>query len=254
MLTNVRYILITAVRDRLFVWLCFSIILAIYISYAMGGTALLEPEQMTIAFSAAASRVILVIGLIVFVCFHVKHAFDSKEIDVLLSRPISRSNLVISYWLGFASVATLLLFPVIILLYIVGVLSQTGFWAWSLSLLLEIWLVIAVSLFASLTLKSAVGSVLAGFGFYTLSRMMGFFLATAESGVLFSHSELNQTIRFIIDAISLLIPRLDFFAKSDWLIHSIRGIEDVYLFGAQALIFIPLLVLASIIDFKRKQF
>jgi hypothetical protein len=38
-----------------------------------------------------------------------------REIDVLLSRPISRTSLVMSYWLGFAMVATLLVVPTLVL-------------------------------------------------------------------------------------------------------------------------------------------
>jgi hypothetical protein len=42
-------------------------------------------------------------------------------------------------------------------------------------------LVVALAMFSAFTLRSAVSSVLAAFGFYTLGRMMGFFLVTLES-------------------------------------------------------------------------
>ena len=89
MLTNIRYILITASRDKVFIGLLIGLVAATLISRAMGYTALLEPEQMTMTFSAASARMILAVGLIVFVCFHVRHAFDSKEIDVLLEQAYS---------------------------------------------------------------------------------------------------------------------------------------------------------------------
>lgn len=254
MLTNIRYILLTAIRDRLFVGLFFGVIFAAFVSGVMGGTAMLEPEQMTLTFSAASARIILVVGLIVFTCFHVRNAFDTKEIDVLLSRPISRTNLVISYWLGFAVVAALLVIPTWVILYVVGILSKNGFMAWSVSVLLEMWLVVAISLFAAFTFKSAVSSVLASLGFYVLSRMMGFFVATSQSGSLFETKEINVGFRWVMDVISVVVPRLDFFGKSQWLIYGLKGYQDIYLFLIQGGIFIPLLIAATIIDFKRKQF
>lgn len=254
MLTNIKYILITAIRDRLFAGLFVGIIFATFVCGVMGGTAMLEPEQMTLSFTAAAARMILIVGLIVFTCFHVRNAFDTKEIDVLLSRPISRVNLVISYWMGFAVVASLLVVPTLVVIYVVGLISQNGFIAWASSLLLETWLVVAISLFAAFTLKSAVSSVLASLGFYVLSRMMGFFVATSESGVLFEKVELNTAFRWTMDVISVVIPRLDFFAKTQWLIYGVPSMQEVQLYLLQGAAFIPLLLVAAMIDFKRRQF
>lgn len=254
MITNIKYILLTALRDWLFVALLFGVSLATAISIAMGGTALLEPEQMTLAFSAASARAILMIGLIVFVCFHIRSGFDTKEIDVMLSRPISRGNLVLSFWLGFSIVAILVVVPIIAIIGYVGLMSINGFALWSVSLLLEALLVVALSLFASLTLRSAVFSVLASLGFYVLSRMMGFFVATSESGVLFENQEVNTLLRGAIDIVSVVVPRLDFFTKSEWLIYGIRSYDEIQLFLIQTAVFVPLLIVAAIIDFKRRQF
>lgn len=254
MWTNIRYVLLTAMRDRLFFGLLVFVLIAAYLSSVLGSTAMLETEQMTLAFTAASARVIIMVGIIVFIGFHMRNAFDAREIDVLLSRPISRSTLVISYLLGFAAVATCLVVPTVGLMALIGPLNQTGFWLWSLSLLLESWLVVAVALFASLTMKSGVGTVLSSLAVYTLSRMMGFFLATTHSGSVFREQEVDQGAHWLMDAVSVIVPRLDFFAKSNWLIYGAKSYEDLYLFLMQAAVIIPLLVAASAIDFMRKQF
>jgi len=254
MWTNIRYVLLTAMRDRLFFGLLVGILAAAYISSVLGSTAMLETEQMTLTFSAASARVIIMVGLIVFIGFHMRNAFDAREIDVLLSRPISRTTLVLSYWLGFISVATLLVLPTIAMIYVVGVLNTTGYLLWSLSLVLESWLLVSVALFASLTIRSGVGTVLASLAIYTISRMMGFFVATTKTGVLFETQEVTMGAKYLMTAISTVVPRLDFFAKSHWLIYGAKSYEDLTLFLLQALVFIPLLLAASVIDFKRKQF
>ena len=254
MFSNIRYVLLTATRDRLFFGLLISVLVAAYISSVLGSTAMLEPAQMSLSFTAASARVIVMIGLIVFVAFHMRNAFDAREIDVLLSRPISRTSLVLSYWLGFVAVASLLVIPTVLLVALIGTLNRTGYLLWSLSLLLESWLVVSISLFAALTMRSGVGTVLASLAMYTISRMMGFFIATTKGGMMFATNDVNIGARWLISGISTIVPRLDFFAKSHWLIYGAKSYEDLTLFLFQAAVFIPLLIAASVIDFKRKQF
>lgn len=254
MFSNIRYVLLTAMRDRLFVGLLIGIGLAAYISSVLGSTAMLETQQMTLSFTAASARVIIMIGIIVFIGFHMRNAFDAREIDVLLSRPISRATLVLSYWCGFCAVATCLVVPTILLMWKVGTLNHTGFMIWSVSLLLESWLVASIALFASLTIKSGVGTVLASLAIYTLSRMMGFFLSATAAGSAFKEHKINVGADWLMSSISLIVPRLDFFAKSKWLIYGAHSYEEATLFLIQGAVFIPILIAASIFDFKRKQF
>lgn len=254
MLSNIRYVLLTATRDRLFFGLLIGVLIAAYISSVLGSTAMLEPEQMTLTFTAASARVILMVGIIVFIGFHMRNAFDAREIDVLLSRPISRTSLVLSYWLGFAVVATLLVVPTVVLVAVIGTLNRTGFYLWSVSLLLESWLVVSIALFAALTVRSGVGTVLASLAIYALSRMMGFFVATTKTGVLFESAQINFGAQWTMKAISTVVPRLDFYAKSHWLIYGPKSYDDLHLFLWQSAVFIPLLIAAAVIDFKRKQF
>jgi hypothetical protein len=252
MLTNIRYILITALRDWLFIGLLVGVLFAAMVSATLGSTAFLEEKEMTVTFAAGASRLILMVGLIVFVCFHIRNAFDTKEIDVILSRPISRSNLVLAYWLGFCVVSLILLIPVIAIIAILGVPSLAGFAGWALSLMLETFLVVGLALFSAFALKSAVTSVLACMGFYVVSRMMAFFVMTAQSGMFDEHKYLF--LKYSLIGISAIVPRLDFFAKTEWLIYGFDTNRDWALFALQAAIFLPLLLLASIADFRRKQF
>ncbi len=252
MLTNIRYILITALRDWLFIGLLIGVLFATGISAALGGTAFIEERAMTIAFAAGSSRIILMVGLIVFVCFHIRNAFDTKEIDVILSRPISRGNLVVAYWLGFSCVALLLTIPVVAIIGLIGAGNVSGFIGWSVSLFMEGALVVALALFAAFTMRSAVTSVLACMGFYVLSRMMIFFVMTAQSGVV--HGKQYELLKYVLSTISTIVPRLDFFSKSEWLVYGFEANREWMLFAAQAGIFIPLLLLASIVDFRRKQF
>jgi len=252
MLTNIRYILITALRDWLFIGLLAGVLIATWISGVLGGTAFLEEQEMTLTFASGAARLMLMIGLIVFTCFHIRNAFDTKEIDVILSRPISRTSLVVAYWLGFSFVSLLVTVPLAGILGLIGVVNWGGYLGWAASLLLEATMVIAMALFSAFTLRSAVASVLACMGFYVLSRMMEFFVLTAQGGLV--QGKEYAFFNYALKIISTMVPRLDLFTKSEWLVYGFTSSQEWIVFIAQAAIFVPLLLLATVADFRRKQF
>ena len=251
MMTNIRYILLTAMRDWLFWVLLVGVLGGASISGLLGSTAFLETKEMTVTYAAGSARVMLMLGLIVFVCFHIRSAFDTKEIDVILSRPISRANLVIAYWLGFMLVAAILLLPIIVVIGLIGAPNSGGFAMWSISLLLEAGIVVSLALFSAFALRSAVTSVLGCMGLYVVSRMMVFFVMTAENPM-FSNAKYIG-LRWLLQGISSFVPRLDFFGKSEWLIYGLKTATEWHVFAVQALIFVPLLITASILAFRRKQ-
>lgn len=251
MLTTIRYILLTALRDRLFIGLFAVVIAATLISLLLGSTAFLESAQMTLALTAGASRLIVLIGLIVFACFHIRQMFDSKEMEMMLSRPISRHMLLMAYWLGFAAVGMVLCLPVFGILALMGHAGWLGLAAWSASLLLEVMLVLALALFAALTLRSAALSVMGCMGCYVLARMMAFFVMTSQSGL--AGGAHMTWAKYLLELISIMVPRLDMFTQSQWLVYGGEALAGWWHVPVQAAIFIPLLLLASVADFSRRE-
>ncbi|HEU5048212.1 MAG TPA: hypothetical protein VFT64_10265 [Rickettsiales bacterium] len=254
MLPTIRYIFLTAWRDKMFWVLLAGILAAGVIAHMLGATAPDNTRELTAVYSSNAARVMIIIGLIVFVCSHLQHAFETREVDVFLSRPLTRTKLILAYWVGFANVALIHAAAVVLLLGMQDVVNWKGFLLWSGSLLLECWLVVAIALFASFTLKSSVSAVLASMGFYMLARIMAFFVVTTQTTFLFQQQWLNAIVVYILKGISMIMPRLDFFAKDEWLTAGVHHAADLQLFVGQAAIFIPLLILATVADFNRKQF
>lgn len=257
MRTTLLYILLTALRDRLFAGLFLAVLLSAMLSYFLGSTALIEQQAMALSFASAATRIILDMGLIIFTCFHLRRGFEHKEIDVMLSRPISRVEFVLAYWMGLALVAAILVIPSILLIGAMGGFHSNGFVFWGTSLLVEAWLMVAMALFIGLILRSAVSAVIACFGFYALARMMAFFvLMAANHATLFHEAWLNALSRNAVSTISMLLPRLDLFAKSEWLVYGLPQADGQghWLFLAQGAVYIAFLLAASIFDFRRKQF
>lgn len=258
--TTIRYIFLTAIRDWLFIGLSIGILLAVGIAFFLGGTALVEQGHMVIVYTSGAARVILSIGLIVFVCFHVRRSFDNREVEVILTRPISRSAFVFSYWAGFAMLAILVTVPLSILMFLILDVNFMGLLFWTLSLIFEVILVIAFALACSLILQSAVSAVMVSFAFYFISRMMGFFVAIIDKPAVIRELSWGWVMENILTVSSIVLPRLDLFGKSKWLVYGIKSEVNIWfwdflpVFFAQTMIFIPLLLFMAIYDFKRRQF
>lgn len=254
MKTIIRYTLITALRDWLFLGLVLLVAAAYGLSVFTGSTALVEQSEMSIAYFAGSSRIVLMIGLIVFVCFHVRRLFDNREIESMLSKPISRSTFIISYWLGFVILAVIATIPIVVIMETVYTPNHLGLLYWVASLILELSIVIAFALVAALMLGSAVSSVMASFSFYFISRLMGFFVAALAQPSNLTSGIAGPFMGHVLKAISTIIPRLDLYAKSSWLIYGIEGQKDLWIFQVQSIVFIGLLLAMAIFDFKRKEF
>jgi len=255
MQTIIRYILLTALRDWLFIGLFGVILMAYGISLFMGSTALVEQDQMTLAYFAGSSRIILMVGLIVFVCFHVKRAFEQREVEAILSKPISRVQFVIAYWLGFAILSLLAVLPVLGVILLLGSPDKIGLLYWGSSLFLEASLLVAFALLTSLIMQGSVSPVLSCFAFYMVSRLMGFFVATMnEPASLMVSGQVSRIMEWVLKIISTIVPRLDLYAKSTWLIYGVKNQPDLWVFQAQSVVYITLLVSVAVFDFRRKQF
>jgi ABC-type transport system involved in multi-copper enzyme maturation permease subunit len=254
--TTIKYVLLVALTDKILLILIAGLFAIAGISFALASTLPLEEQQTALVFNASASRLLLVIGCIVFVSFHIRQAFDAKEIDVILSRPISRGQLICAYWIGFACICVGLVLASAGVTALLAPINMRGFALWNVSMLFELWLVSAISLFVSLILSSAVTSVITGLAIYIMSRMIGFFLATVHARFSAANALIQTLMRHCLDIVSTITPRLDFFSDSAWLLYGAKdGVWQAILpCAAQTTVFVPLVLLAASVDMRKKQF
>jgi len=254
MYSILKYILLTAIRDKLYVGLFIILLAAFGISAVVGGSALLEKAQATTVYIAGSSRMIFAIGMILFVCFYVSKTLENREVEFVLSKSISRHSFIFAYLLGFILVALLIILPLVVLLFFMKA-SPIGLFYWGVSLLLEALIIITFSLLAALILKSAVSAVMASLGFYIISRMMGFFVLTIQiPRELSDFASLDRVLKAVLKTISIVFPRLDLYGKSDWLVYGAINSSDLYIILGQSAIYIPLMIFMAFYDFNRKQF
>ncbi|MFT6105977.1 MAG: hypothetical protein ACJATL_000191 [Rickettsiales bacterium] len=249
-----KYILLTAIRDRLYVGLFITLLTAFGISSVLGSASLVEQAQTTISYVAGSSRTIFMVGMILFVCFYVRKTFENREVEFVLSKSISRHSFIFAYLLGFVLVALIVIIPLSALLFFMKA-NVVGLIYWVTSLILESIIIITFSLLSALILRSAVSSVIASLGFYIISRMMGFFVLSVKiPQSLSDFVTLDRILNSVLKIISVAFPRLDLYGKSEWLIYGAVNMTDVYIILVQSIIYIPLMIFMAFYDFNRKQF
>ncbi len=247
---TIHFVIVTALRDRLFVSLLSLLAVVFAVSLFIGGGALLEKGEMIVAFAGGAGRAALVLGLTVFVSFHVERIYETREIEAILARNISRGAFVVSYWLGLVVVAALLALPVIVFMGIFQLSFVGAIW-WCASLMLECCIVLAFVLFAAVTIERAIPTIFTTLGFYGLSRLVSFVLGIATNG---EQDGINAVTNPLFEFLALFIPRLDLFCQSRWLVYGPDVGEKLMLIPIQAAIFVPFLLAMTIFDLRRKQF
>ncbi|WP_372827695.1 hypothetical protein [Polaromonas sp.] len=256
MRATLRYVLLTALRDRLFAVLATLATGLFVAAWVLGSATLVEHEAASIVLAAGALRALIVLGLVVFICFHVQRLFDSREIEALLARPMRRGQFVLAYWLAGAAVACLLAVIPIAGLFLLSPPSLAGLAVWSASLILESLLVVALALTISLAMGSAVAATLATLAVYALGREIGFLLAItgSQSGALQSSGAAAAWSDTLLQGLALLVARLDMFGQSAWLLYGPAGGIGDYWFAAQAVVYTGLLLVLASVDLRRRRF
>ena len=255
LVATLRYVLITALRDRMIAAILLAQVAALGGASLMAASALAEGRAMGLTMAGEAFRIIMVLGIITFISFHTRRMEETREIEAILARPISRGSFVVAYFtayggigIGLALVAT----PLLALGF--------GAWGWGLavwqaSLMLECLIVVAIALFCALSLPSATASVLAGVGLYLLCRMAAFFRAVAEAhtGVL-GNPALDKVAHWVVEILAAAVPRLDLFGQGQWLVYGPGGAWGLKELLLQTVVIVSLLLLATVRDMLIRRF
>jgi Cu-processing system permease protein len=247
-----KYAFTAAVRDKLFLTILGILVCIISLSVFFGASAISERAEFAISFSAFGFRLFGVAALVLFVINYIRRSFESRDIEYLLSRPISRIGLITTYSVVFSAIAVfiaLLLGLVVVFLSGNKELAPSIFWV--ISLMVEFIIMVNVAMFFALVMTSTTACMLIVFGFYLLSRLMGDILGIiSEYGDAWWSYALGKTMELI----SIFIPRLDLMAQTKWLLYGMSDeISYPFVFG-QAVVFVFLIIMASLVDMKRRQF
>ncbi|QGZ42751.1 hypothetical protein IP92_04672 [Pseudoduganella flava] len=185
----------------------------------------------------------------VFAVTSLVREYQDKQADLFIALPYPRATWLLGRLAGCGALALLIALPAGALVLLVAPPGQAALWA--LALLGETWIVAAFAVFCTLTLQHALPSLCATYGFYVLAR-------SAAALQLAGHDAVADTSQGVIaagiDALAFVLPRLDAFARGEWLEHHTGSAADLAFVAAQTAIYVTLLALAALFDLYRKEF
>ena len=249
-LTIARYTLLEALRNRL-LWLLLVVALgAVGVSGFLNALALTESRQLQAALLGAVLRLAAVFLIATFVVTSMVREANDKGLELLMALPLPRAVYLLGKLAGFGALAVLpaVLFGALALFFAPP--AQAALWA--VSLLCECWIVAAFSLLCMLTLNQVLPALAAAFAFYVLARAIGT-LQLLGHGATAARSAAQQALNTAIDGLALLLPHLDRFTRSDWLVYHDGGAADLLAIAAQTAIYVALMAAAGLFDLYRKQ-
>lgn len=248
--TLARFTLLEAARTRL-LWL-FVIALALVFAgaYFVHQLAITESTRVLIAFSAAATRLVAVFVLSLYILTSVVREFNDKGLELTLSFDLRRADYILGRFAGFAAIALLMALiaglPQMMLAPVAAALQ------WTCSLALELIVIAALSIFCILTFTQLMPAASFIAGFYLLARALTAVRLISANPILGADSPSNQVMAKLVDALALVLPSLDRFTQSAWLVDSPAGWQNLAGCAAEAFVYAALLIAAAMFDFYRR--
>jgi hypothetical protein len=255
-LTLINYVLKAAGRDKLFLSMFIGVILAVALSFFMSSAAVTEKAQFSLVYMAGSLRLLAIAGLSLFIVFFIRRSHEARDVEYLLTRPMSRVNFILSHGAAFSLLAFIV--TGLLTLCVTGFAFRynqisMGMFLWLAGVGGELLITANVAFFFAMVLSSPVSASMATLGFYVLARLMGQLLAiVSESFTMFPGSEL---LVHILQAVSMVIPRFDLMTQTSWLLYDVTNVLKDYIFIViQSLFFLGMIWVATMIDFVKRQF
>ena len=240
-----RTVLLEARRGGL-PWLAAaSLAVALGLAAFVSQVALTESRSLQASLLASVLRACAMFLVAAQVTSSTLREQNDKALELMLSLPLSRAAHYLGRLAGFIACGALLAvaFSLPLLLWA----SPAAVALWGLSLACEAALVAAASLFFAMTLAQFAPAIAATAGLYLLARSIGAIQAIAGSPL----TE-NRLAQYAIDAVALLLPRLDAVTRTAWLLYE-TPTAGVYAAALGTLIlYTALLVAAGLFDFYRR--
>ncbi|MET3105468.1 hypothetical protein AAKU58_000277 [Oxalobacteraceae bacterium GrIS 1.18] len=247
--TIARYTLLEALRNRL-VWLIVTAACAgIGLSGFVNELALTENHDVQLALLAAFLRCAAVFLIATFVVTSMVREANDKGLELLLALPLPRSGYLFGKMAGFAALALIVAGVFGLLTALLALPLQSLLW--TLSLVAECWVMVLFCMLCVLTFNQVLPALSAAAAFYLVARSItALQLIGNQPGHDASASQ--EVIRVMVECLSAVLPHLDAFTKTEWLVYGTGSWHALGLLGAQALIYLLLLCGAALFDLYRK--
>ena len=248
-----RYLLLGILGFRLYALILVLVGVAMLLSSFTANLAIINSEQVADAVLAEFLRYSLAFLALLIVVASVAEDYQSKQFERLLTMPVARWQYIAAQFLVIATLASLLVLPVLL---VVGWTSsiELGLY-WALALWMEIVLLGLLGLLAILSLEKIPPAVFLALSIYLLAKFSGLIeQMLTESVRLSDGSAVNRFGDMVFSAILYVLPGLDAFAQNDLLFQNSGLLDGLATQFVTVSVYAAFLLMVCLIDFYRKEF
>jgi hypothetical protein len=174
---------------------------------------------------------------------------NEKGLELALALPMPRPAWYLGKLLGFACAGALI--AALFALPLAAWAKPASLAAWWLALAAELAVVAAAALFFASALGQTVAAITAVLGLYVLARSISTIQVIA-GGPLTGDGAAAAAARWFVDALALLLPRLDAVARGDWLLYGAPAAGELAQSLTGLAVYAVLLAAAGLFDFSRR--
>ena len=249
--TIARYTLLEAARTRLPLLVAVALLALLGASFFVEAISVTEGASIQTGFYAAGARLAAVFIAGVFVLVSITRELDDKGTDVLLALDLPRSHYILGKLGGFIAIAALIALAAALPLFWLAGISALQ---WMLSLGLELAIVVALALFCVVTFSQLMPAASFILAFYLLARALTAIRLMGAHPLIDSDTASHQVIRFLVEGLALVMPALDAWTQTAWLVNEPASWSALTQLAGQSVLYVALLAAAAMFDFHRKNF
>lgn len=246
-----RFTFLDAIRSR-FLWIAFGVMFVLSAaSLLLHELSITDSLRIQIGVLAPALRFSLAFVLAAFIISTLQREFNEQGAALVLALDLPRAHYVWGKTLGFVCLAgcSALIFS----LPLIWLSPGAPYLTWTLSLCMEAAMVSTFALFCAISLRSLTAALVLTLGFYFLAKTIAV-LQLISHASLVAGTSLHRYMNGALDLLALLLPRLDKFAQTGWLVDGLAGFAVLGGQLMQTLIYVALIAVAATIDMQRKNF
>lgn len=249
-LTISRYTIIESLRNRLLLLSFLIIGTSFSLVEFIGELAITEHRVTQVAILAAFLRISAVVMITLFVVTSTVRELQDKTLEMILAMPIRRGSYYLGKLIGFLYIAAMVsvIFAVLLLMYA----DTEMVCIWTISLFLELVLVVALSLVMLFTFNQ-VPSALAGvFIIYGAARIVTSIFLMSKYPIIAHSSMAQKFMDGFIELLTWLLPDLHRYTQTEWLAYNTAEWATLIPLFAQTVIYLLFLSSIALFDFYRK--
>lgn len=244
------YVIQEALLTRFFAVILILLLLGFGLTAFLGQVAIIERQGIQCSLLAAFLRLSAIYVMSLFVITSMVREFNGHMLFLWLSLPMRRSTYFLGKLVGF-----ILVFSCVALIFSSALLVYAPYEQvilWGISLWCELLIVTCVSFFCVLTMHQMLQAFSTVVGFYIVARSIEAIQLMAQSPLNSSDLWQDKLIDGLIQLLAMLLPNLERFTQTGWLVYHSGGFNDLLMVAGQTVIYVILLIMMSLFDLYRK--